>query len=156
MLSNRYYEKLILEGRKIGMDMLIDLLILLAWFVGVIIAVAIGIIVIVIILNIVDYIKCVIRRIKSNRDIDYMFKDWVPNKGSFFSRATNTRSYEEIWKEYDIITIKFKHVETGEIVEIDVFDREALDYCMADKKYKLIFDWQRLSPEQGLFLFNLD
>ena len=38
------------------------------------------------------------------------------------------------------MTIKFKNVETEEIIEIDAFDREALGCCMADEKYKLIFD----------------
>lgn len=57
------------------MNMLIDLLILLAWFAGVILAIAIVGIAVVVILKITDYVKCVIRRIKSDRDIDYMFKD---------------------------------------------------------------------------------
>ena len=36
--------------------------------------------------------------------------------------------------------IKFRNVDTGEIVEIDGDDFEALDACMSDKNCQLIFD----------------
>ena len=35
--------------------------------------------------------------------------------------------------------IKFRNVDTGEIVEIDMFDSEAFDECMSHKNYQLIF-----------------
>ena len=36
--------------------------------------------------------------------------------------------------------IKFRNVDTGEIVEIDGDDFEAFDECMGHKNYQLIFD----------------
>ena len=36
--------------------------------------------------------------------------------------------------------IKFRNVDTGEIVEIDGDDFETFDECMSHKKYQLIFD----------------
>lgn len=36
--------------------------------------------------------------------------------------------------------IKFRNVDTGEIVEIDGDDFEAFDECMSHKNYQLIFD----------------
>ena len=35
--------------------------------------------------------------------------------------------------------IKFRNVDTGEIIEIDGFDFEAFDECMSHKNYQLIF-----------------
>ena len=34
---------------------------------------------------------------------------------------------------------KFRNVDTGEIIEIDMFDSEAFDECMSHKNYQLIF-----------------
>ena len=36
--------------------------------------------------------------------------------------------------------IKFRNVDTGEIIEIDEDDFEAFDECMSHKNYQLIFD----------------
>ena len=36
--------------------------------------------------------------------------------------------------------IKFRNVDTGEIIEIDMFDSETFDKCMSHKNYQLIFD----------------
>ena len=36
--------------------------------------------------------------------------------------------------------IKFRNVDTGEIIEINMFDSEAFDECMSHKNYQLIFD----------------
>lgn len=36
--------------------------------------------------------------------------------------------------------IKFRNVDTGEIIEIDGDDFEAFDECMSHKNYQLIFD----------------
>lgn len=38
------------------------------------------------------------------------------------------------------MTIKFRNVDTGEIIEIDAFDEEAFDECMGHKNYQLIFN----------------
>lgn len=38
------------------------------------------------------------------------------------------------------MTIKFKNMDTGEIIEIDGFDEEAFNECMSHKNYCLIFD----------------
>ena len=35
--------------------------------------------------------------------------------------------------------VKFKNVKTGEIVEIDVFDRKAFNYYMTNNNYLLTF-----------------
>lgn len=37
------------------------------------------------------------------------------------------------------MTIKFRNVDTGEIIVIDAFDRKAFDECMSHKNYQLIF-----------------
>ena len=36
--------------------------------------------------------------------------------------------------------MKFRNVDTGEIIEIDAFDFEAFNECMSHKNYQLIFD----------------
>ena len=36
--------------------------------------------------------------------------------------------------------IKFRNVDTGEIIEIDAFDFEAFDECVSHKNYQLILD----------------
>lgn len=38
------------------------------------------------------------------------------------------------------MTIKFRNMDTGEIIEIDAFDQEAFNECMSHKNYQLIFD----------------
>ena len=38
------------------------------------------------------------------------------------------------------MTIKFRNVDTGEIIEIDMFDSEAFDECMSHENYQLIFE----------------
>lgn len=35
--------------------------------------------------------------------------------------------------------IKFRNVDTGEIIEIDMFDSEDFNECMSHKNYQLIF-----------------
>ena len=64
------------------------------------------------------------------------------NTGSsffFFFREVCTLLYEK--KGDDIfMKIKFRNVDTGEIIEIDMFDSEAFDECMSHKNYQLIFD----------------
>ena len=35
--------------------------------------------------------------------------------------------------------LKFRNVDTGEIIEIDGFDFEAFNECMSHKNYQLIF-----------------
>ena len=37
------------------------------------------------------------------------------------------------------MVIKFRNVDTGEIIEIDEEDCEAFDECMSHKNYQLIF-----------------
>ena len=57
---------------------------------------------------------------------------------SFF-REFYTPLYEK--KGVDIfMKIKFRNVDTGEIIEIDMFDSEAFDECMSHENYQLIFD----------------
>lgn len=51
-------------------------------------------------------------------------------------REKNTLFYEEVI----FMTIKFRNVDTGEIIEIDAFDQEAFDECMSHKNYQLIFE----------------
>ena len=36
--------------------------------------------------------------------------------------------------------IKFRNVDTGEIIEIDWTDSETFDECMSNENYQLIFD----------------
>ena len=38
------------------------------------------------------------------------------------------------------MTIKFKNLDTEEIIEIDVYDTEAFNVCMSHRNYLLIFD----------------
>ena len=56
---------------------------------------------------------------------------------SFYIFAKNTAP---IMKGVVIfMKIKFRNVDTGEIIEIDGFDFEAFDECMSHKNYQLIF-----------------
>ena len=38
------------------------------------------------------------------------------------------------------MVIKFRNVDTGEIIDFDEDDFEAFDECMSHKNYQLIFD----------------
>ena len=59
------------------------------------------------------------------------------SRGSFFF-AINTAS---LMKGVAIfMKMKFRNVDTGEIIEIDEDDFEAFDECMSHKNYQLIFD----------------
>ena len=40
----------------------------------------------------------------------------------------------------NMMTLKFRNMDTGEIIEIDMFDSEAFDECMSHENYQLIFD----------------
>ena len=39
-----------------------------------------------------------------------------------------------------MMALKFRNMDTGEIIEIDMFDSEAFDECMSHENYQLIFD----------------
>lgn len=57
---------------------------------------------------------------------------------NFYIFAINTAS---LMKGVAIfMKIKFRNVDTGEIIEIDEDDFEAFDECMSHKNYQLIFD----------------
>lgn len=57
---------------------------------------------------------------------------------SFYIFAINTTS---LMKGVVIfMKMKFRNVDTGEIIEIDGDDFEAFDECMSHKNYQLIFD----------------
>ena len=50
--------------------------------------------------------------------------------------------YIPLYERSDIfmMALKFRNMDTGEIIEIDMFDSEAFDECMSHENYQLIFD----------------
>ena len=57
-----------------------------------------------------------------------------------FGREKNIPLYENKNKEDKIMTIKFKNIDTGEIIEIDAFDRDAYVECLSHENYRIVFD----------------